>query len=89
MNFSLIICTYLRPCAVVKLLESVLTQQPYPNEILIIDGSPNLETAYSIKPKSYKNLKYFKVDERDRGLTRQRNFGINKVSQASEIIFFS
>lgn len=88
MNFSLIICTYLRPCAVVKLLESILIQQPYPNEILIIDGSPDLITANCLKAKSYKNVKYFNVEAKDRGLTRQRNFGINKVSQASEIIFF-
>ena len=38
MNFSLIICTYMRPRAILKLLQSVSEQTLYPNEIVVIDG---------------------------------------------------
>jgi glycosyltransferase involved in cell wall biosynthesis len=44
MKFSLIICTYLRPQALLELLQSVQEQTLYPNEILIVVGSTNKET---------------------------------------------
>ena len=34
------------------------------------------------------NLIYYKVEENERGLTRQRNFGINVVDKTSEVICF-
>src|SRR5690606_33012478 len=36
----------------------------------------------------YRNLNYFKVDVKNRGLTRQRNYGISKVSENMEIVCF-
>ncbi|MFI1745830.1 glycosyltransferase family 2 protein [Thalassobellus sediminis] len=88
MNFSLIICTYMRPKPLLKLLQSVKEQTLYPNEVLIIDGSTNNETKLVLNENSFKNLKYKKVDELNRGLTKQRNFGINLVSETSEIVCF-
>ncbi|WP_324721966.1 glycosyltransferase family 2 protein [Salinimicrobium sp. HB62] len=88
MNFSLVICTYKRPEPLLKLLRSVNDQTLYPSEILVVDGSPDSKTEAAIGQNSFKNLKYFRVDEGDRGLTRQRNFGISKVAQESEIICF-
>ncbi|NLP58151.1 glycosyltransferase family 2 protein [Lutibacter sp. B1] len=88
MEFSLIICTYQRPDAIIKLSKSVKQQTLYPDEILIIDGSFNNETQNILKKHRCKNLKYFKVDDKNRGLTKQRNFGISKVSETSEIICF-
>ncbi|NNE32700.1 MAG: glycosyltransferase family 2 protein [Winogradskyella sp.] len=88
MDFSLIICTYLRPQPLLRLLNSVKTQTLYPNEILIIDGSTNNETEHILNVNKFKNLKYFKVDHNHRGLTKQRNFGIQKTSNESEIICF-
>ncbi len=88
MNFSLVICTYMRPMPLIKLLQSVKTQMVYPNEILIIDGSTNTETELILEKNEFKNLTYFKVDDNNRGLTKQRNFGINLVSKSSEIICF-
>ncbi|MEN3322503.1 glycosyltransferase family 2 protein [Mariniflexile soesokkakense] len=87
-TFTLIICTYLRPNPLLKLLKSVDKQSVYPNEILIIDGSTNNETEFALNQDPFKNLKYYKVDAENRGLTKQRNFGIDKVSEASEIICF-
>ncbi|PHR74588.1 MAG: glycosyl transferase family 2 [Lutibacter sp.] len=88
MNFSLIICTYMRPKTVVKLLQSVEKQSLYPNEILIIDGSTDAKTENILNHNLFKNLTYFKVDDSQRGLTKQRNFGIKKVDYNSEIVCF-
>jgi len=86
--FSLIVCTYLRPRPLLNLLNSVKKQSLYPNEILIIDGSTNDETRDALEKNQFENLKYFKVTPEDRGLTKQRNFGVNLVSKDSEIICF-
>jgi GT2 family glycosyltransferase len=88
MKFSLIICTYQRPEALLKLLKSVQLQSLYPNQILIIDGSLDSFTEEVLKPKEYSNLNYYKVGEQERGLTKQRNFGIQKVAEVSEIVCF-
>ena len=88
MKFSLIVCTYMRPKALADLLESVNLQSHYPNEIIIVDGSKNSETRKMLQDNDYKSLHYFLVDDRDRGLTRQRNFGIQKTSNDTEIICF-
>lgn len=88
MKFSLIVCTYMRPVSLLNLLDSVKKQSLYPNEILIIDGSTNNETKKALEKKSYENLNYFLVNDENRGLTRQRNFGISKVSSHSEVICF-
>lgn len=88
MNFTLIICTYMRPKPLLELLQSVKRQTVYPNEILIIDGSKNEETKLILEQNSFENLCYFKVSDSDRGLTRQRNFGIQRVGETSEIVCF-
>ncbi len=88
MKFTLIICTYLRPVALLKLLHSVKRQTFYPNEILIIDGSDNDETKVILNQNPFPNLKYFQVSKEDRGLTKQRNFGVSKVADDTGIICF-
>jgi glycosyltransferase involved in cell wall biosynthesis len=88
MKFTLIICTYMRPEPLFKLLQSVQKQTLCPNEILIIDGSLNLETQQMIQKHTFENLKYYLVSSTERGLTRQRNFGIRKVSNSSEVLCF-
>lgn len=88
MKFSLIICTYMRSQPLLKLLQSVVLQTLYPNEILVIDGSKNNETKTRLKDNNFKNLKYFKVNEKNRGITKQRNLGIDKVSNNIDIVCF-
>lgn len=88
MKLSLIICTYKRPESLKKLLDSIITQTYYPDEILIIDGSDDNATNEMLANATYSNLNYFLVPEAFRGLTKQRNFGIQKVNPNSEIIAF-
>ena len=88
MKFSLIICTYMRPQSLLNLLNSVRIQTIYPDEIIIVDGSTNNETEIIITENHFQNLKYFKVDNQDRGLTKQRNFGIDRVYDQCEIVCF-
>jgi GT2 family glycosyltransferase len=88
MKFSLIICTYMRPKPLLELLGSVKAQTCYPDEILIIDGSTNQETEQIISQNQFDNLQYFLVSQADRGLTRQRNFGIDKTADDIDIVCF-
>lgn len=88
MNFTLIVCTYMRPNPLLKLLNSVKEQTLYPNEILIIDGSINDETKVVLEQNSFQNLNYFLVSNENRGLTKQRNFGVLKAANDTAIICF-
>ncbi len=78
----------MRPVSLLSLLNSIKLQMLYPDEILIIDGSTNDETKLTLQENTFNNLKYYKVNEVDRGLTKQRNFGINKVDNDIDIVCF-
>lgn len=78
----------MRPGPLKSLLETVYAQTYLPDEVLIVDGSTNNETEALFLNKQLKSLKYFKVSPEQRGLTRQRNFGIQKVADSSAIICF-
>lgn len=88
MKFTLIVCTYMRPEPVLNLLQSIREQTLYPSEILIIDGSTDDKTEVILEENNCKNLKYFLVNKGSRGLTKQRNYGIERVNMESEIVFF-
>jgi len=88
MKFSLVICTYMRPKPLLQLLQSVRQQTLYPDEILIIDGSVNNETETILKENHFENLNYYLVPPQNRGLTKQRNFGIEKLNSETEIVCF-
>lgn len=88
MQCSLIICTYQRPQALYRLLESLQLQTRYPDEVIIVDASLNEETKSLLAKYKYANLQYFLVDKEHRGLTKQRNFGIRQVQPQSEVVAF-
>jgi GT2 family glycosyltransferase len=88
MKFTLIICTYMRPKPLLKLLQSVKEQTLYPDEIIIVDGSANQETKAMLDQNRFQNLNYFLVSEEDKGLTRQRNYGIARVGKEMDIVCF-
>ena len=78
----------MRPEPLLKLLQSVKKQTLYPDEILIVDGSLNNHTENILIQNQFQSLKYFLIHEVNRGLTKQRNFGINNVSETTEIVCF-
>ncbi len=78
----------MRPKALVVLLNSVKIQSLYPNEVIIVDGSTNSLTKEILEINNFKNLLYYKVDDSERGLTRQRNKGISLLDKQSEIVCF-
>ena len=88
MQLTLIICTYKRAQPLLTLLKTIQLQSVYPNEILVVDGSPDDQTQKMILKNAFEKLHYFKVTEQERGLTKQRNFGIKKSNSSSEILCF-
>jgi len=78
----------MRPESLTRLLDSVKKQTSYPDEILIIDGSTDDKTGLHFRESNIKNLKYHKVLPSDRGLTKQRNYGIDRVSASMDIVAF-
>jgi len=89
MKIALIICTYMRPLSLFKLLNTVEIQTKVPDEIVIVDGSTNEESKQMLERKQHKlNIRYYKVSDKDRGLTKQRNYGIRQVSEFIDIVAF-
>ena len=89
MKISLIVCTYMRPDSLTNLLKTVETQTKIPDEIIIVDGSTDDLTRRRVNEEDFAlPLRYFKVDDNQRGLTKQRNFGIERVSDGMEIVAF-
>ncbi len=81
MRLSLIICTYRRPAALARLLRSISGQTRPPDEVLIADGSEDVETEDVVKSlhSVQTSLRYYRVPPEERGLTRQRNYGIART----------
>jgi len=89
MFFTVLICTYQRPSELRRVVESIFKQSILPNEIIIIDGSTDNQSmsilnAYIVQKK----LKYYQVEESQRGLTKQRNYGLRELDKKSESVIF-
>lgn len=78
----------MRPQPLLQLLQSVQEQTVYPDEILIIDGSTNSETQLILNDSQFTNLHYYAVPPEYRGLTKQRNYGIERLGKAIEVVCF-
>lgn len=87
MRFALVICTYMRPHPMVKLLQSVKEQSRRPDQILVVDGSTDKETSKAMQSMDL-DLDYYLVDAKDRGLTRQRNYGVAHVDDSMDVVCF-
>lgn len=88
MTFTLIVCTYMRSQALLKLLSSVKKQTVYPNHILIIDGSDDDDSKDLISQNKFENTTYYKVSASYKGLTKQRNFGISQLPENTDVVCF-
>lgn len=90
MRLSLIICTYRRARPMATLLKSLRAQVTMPEEVLVVDASPDDDTervvleAQRCWPRG--ELLYFRAPDEHRGLTRQRNYGIARAR--GEIVAF-
>jgi GT2 family glycosyltransferase len=87
MMFTLIICTYKRSVAIEKLFNSIKLQTLYPNKILVIDASPDFQTKNLLSQNNYRNTNYYKVTDEHKGLTKQRNFGVNQLENMDVVCF--
>ena len=88
MRIALIICTFKRASAVAKLMASLQKQSRYPDEIIVVDSSPDDETERLFIENKFPNTTYYRVGDAYRGLTKQRNYGIEKVSHEIDIVSF-
>jgi GT2 family glycosyltransferase len=80
-RLSLIVCTWRRPAAVRRLLEALRSQTRPPDEVLVVDASPPAETGTGavVSEARLPGLVYHRVPQEERGLTRQRNWGIARA----------
>ncbi len=85
---SIIICTYLRPLPLQRLLLSIKKQTLPPDEVLVIDGSGNDQTKEMLGRNHFNNISYYKVPAEERGLTKQRNYGVRFIAADTDIVAF-
>lgn len=89
-HLSLIVCTYRRPREVQTLLAAIGGQRKLPDETLIVDAGPDEETEQVVRrvqqENQIPNLQYYRVPPEERGLTRQRNYGISRAK--GELVAF-
>jgi GT2 family glycosyltransferase len=83
---SLVICTYRRAEQVRRLLAALSEQTRIPDEIVVVDASPDDETRQVVLGSTNEvfsgRLHYHHPPLESRGLTRQRNYGIEHSTGA-------
>lgn len=87
MRLSLIIPTYNRPHDIARLLRNLNFQTRKPDEVVIVDASDTDETKQSIERNKEAYAYPLNYYSHEKGLTRQRNFGVSKAK--GEIIGFT
>lgn len=89
MKIALIVCTYMRPEPLKNLLASIAIQKVMPDEIILVDGSTTDDTADMVANGAWPFIsRYYQVPLAVRGLTKQRNYGIEQVSAAVDLVAF-
>jgi GT2 family glycosyltransferase len=80
-GISIVLCTCQRPDSVRRFLESVAAQTRPVDEVLVVDASRDVETEAVVAAwRGAQRVWYSRVDDPLRGLTRQRNFGLEAVA---------
>ena len=87
MKLSLIIPTYNRSADIIRLLRNLNLQTTKPDEVIIVDASETDETRLAVESNLHKLAYPVNYYRHEKGLTRQRNFGIKKARH--DIIGFS
>ncbi len=86
LKVSLIICTKDRPFDLTRLFQSITNQAEEILEIIVVDGSDKPVKEVVDQFKDSLPLQYYTL--RPPGLTRQRNFGISKLSVQAQWVGF-
>jgi len=91
-GLSVVICTYKRADSLKRCLDSLREQQRKPDELIVVDASPDRETEtlvsnYLLINSCSETVIYFRVSGKHRGLTRQRNLAI-AVTRYDLLAFF-
>jgi GT2 family glycosyltransferase len=78
------ICTYCRAESLSRLLTSLLQQDRQPDELVIVDASPDSQTevlvgGHPVTQQLGDRLLYFRLGKPLQGLTRQRNFALHWI----------
>jgi GT2 family glycosyltransferase len=85
------VCTYLRPESLARFLDSLASQSPVCDELVIVDASPGASSESTLSQAIVSRLlanqtTYVRVAGAYRGLTRQRNLALRLASR--EVIAF-
>jgi len=80
MKVSIIICTLKRPQSVERLLKSIRHQSVLPDQLIIVDASDDHDTEEVVNKYSAPGQNHLEYYRSERGLTRQRNFGLSKAN---------
>ena len=83
-GLTVILCTYRRAVSLARFLDSLALQSPRPEAVIIVDASPDEETKDALCCRSdlvrlAKQITYFSVTGKLKGLPRQRNFALRWV----------
>lgn len=90
-GLTVVVCTFKRPASVMRFLDSLWLQERVPDELIIVDASPDTETETGVlkrwQTRTVATKKtYCRVQGGLRGLTRQRNLALKLCSH--EIVAF-
>jgi len=91
-GLTVAICTYKRAASVVRFLNSLWLQDRDPDELIIVDASPDNETEDEVLQRWHEGSPttkkiYCRVGGDLRGLTRQRNLAL-KLCSHEIVVFF-
>ena len=80
-----VICTYARPSSLGRCIASLKVQTRKPDTLLVVDASRDAESERSLfldptLAEAAGRVGYLRVGDRDRGLTRQRNVALSRVT---------
>jgi GT2 family glycosyltransferase len=89
--FAVAVCTVRRARSLRRFLDSLAFQRPRPDELVVVDGSPDDETERMLTGHPHRGalaarVRYERVEPARLGLTRQRNVALELVR--SELVAF-
>jgi GT2 family glycosyltransferase len=84
-GLTVVVPTYKRRDSLARFLDSVVLQDRLPEEVLVVDASPDADTERMLQSHDSavalgRRLKYWRVSGLLAGLTRQKNFALRHVN---------